>query len=36
MLEAQLAGVEGEASGGVGFGAVGGVADDGVAHVGEV
>ncbi len=36
MDEAQFAGVEGEAAGGVGFGAVGFVADDGVAHVGEV
>lgn len=31
MREAQFAGVEGEVSGGIGFGTVGGVADDGAA-----
>lgn len=36
MREAQFAGVEGEALGGIRLRAVGNVADDGVAHVGEV
>ena len=36
MGEAQFAGVQAEALGGIGHGTVGLVADDGVAHVGEV